>query len=215
MNKAELQTPLRCRLWSPAAGVAIGGGACLAWPRTSMIVLSASSVIGPPPGPAPGPRLVELAGMAEDERAQEVPHRGRRQDLVAKHRAGRAAAQRVQVVDAVTAGQDAVDDGEDLGARVDGAGPDQADQLVGGLGDPEPVGQDGGQQQPRAGDRMVIVERDFEVVKVLSGADAGIERCLYGLRLRTSDTNIPVAQRPFHVRITPPRAPHRWTVAER
>jgi len=133
-------------------------------------------------GPRAGEDLlgeaVELAGVAEGERAQERPDGGRRQDAVAEHGAGGPAAQHVHVVDAVPAGEHGVDQGEQLGAGVGGAWPRQADVGVGRLADAEPVGQGGGQQQPGAGNGMAVVEADVELVKVWGGVawDAGIEK---------------------------------------
>jgi hypothetical protein len=41
----------------------------------------------------------------------------------------------------------------------------KVDQLVGGLLQPEPLGQGGGQQQPRVGDRVLVIEHDIDMVK--------------------------------------------------
>jgi hypothetical protein len=40
----------------------------------------------------------------------------------------------------------------------------QIDQRIGGLLDPEPLGQGGSQQQARVGDRLGVVEADVELV---------------------------------------------------
>ena len=60
---------------------------------------------------------------------------------MAQHASGGPAAQHVQVVDAVAAGEHGVDHGQQLGAGVGAGRAAQADQLVGGLLDAEPLGQ--------------------------------------------------------------------------
>jgi hypothetical protein len=40
----------------------------------------------------------------------------------------------------------------------------EVDQLVGGLLDPEPLGQGRGQQRPRVGDRALVIERHPDLV---------------------------------------------------
>jgi hypothetical protein len=76
--------------------------------------------------------------VAEGERAQEGPDGGGGHDPVAQDRPSGPAAQHVDVVDAVAAGQHAVHQRQQLGARVGRAGPGQAEQLVSGEGDVEP-----------------------------------------------------------------------------
>jgi hypothetical protein len=87
--------------------------------------------------------LVELAGVAEGERAQERPDRGRCQDAVAEHACGGATAQHVHIVDAVATDEHAVDQGQQLGAGVGAGRAAQVDQLVGGRLDAEPLSQGG------------------------------------------------------------------------
>ena len=77
---------------------------------------------------------------------------------------GSAAARHVEVVDAVAAAEHAVDHGQQLGAACAGRAA-QADQLVGGRLDAEPLGQGGGQQQPGVGHGMVVIEADLELVQ--------------------------------------------------
>jgi hypothetical protein len=89
---------------------------------------------------------------------------------MAEHLAGGAAAQQVGVVDAVGTRQHRVDQGQQLAARVGGAGPiAQVDHRIGGLLDPEPLGQRGRQQQARVGDGVGVVEGDVELVEGVGG----------------------------------------------
>jgi hypothetical protein len=120
--------------------------------------------------PCPGQQLagdpVELADVAEGERAQPGPDRGRRHHAVTQHALGRPGAQQLGVVDAVTAGEHGVDQGEQLASRTGRARPvTQIDQLVGDLLDPQPLGQGRGQQQPGVGDRPGVVEGDLDLVQ--------------------------------------------------
>jgi hypothetical protein len=41
----------------------------------------------------------------------------------------------------------------------------EIDQLVGGPLDPQPLGQGGSQQQPGRGDRVLVIERDLDLVQ--------------------------------------------------
>jgi hypothetical protein len=80
---------------------------------------------------------------------------------VAQHLAGGAAAQQVGVVDAVPTRQHRVDQGQQLAAGpVRASPPAQVDQRIGGLLDPEPLGQGGSQQQASVGDGVGVVEAD-------------------------------------------------------
>jgi hypothetical protein len=84
---------------------------------------------------------------------------------VAKHAARRARTQDLDVVDAVAAGEQAVYQRQDLRAGVSGAGSvAEVDQLVGGLLQPEPLGQCCGQQQPCVGDGVLVIEDDIDMV---------------------------------------------------
>jgi hypothetical protein len=141
--------------------------------------------------------LVELAGVAEGEGAQERADRGRRHDPVAQHAGGGPAAQQVGVVDAVATGDHGMHHGQQLGARVGRAQPvTEVDELVGGLADPQPFRQGGREQQPGAGDRVAIVEGDPEVVKGWGGVGCWHRKgALLGMRTRSSDNRILAAQR--------------------
>jgi hypothetical protein len=58
-----------------------------------------------------------------------------------------------------------VDQGEQLAPRVGRARPvSQIDHLVGDLLDPQPLGQGCRQQQPGAGDGVLVVEGDIDLV---------------------------------------------------
>jgi hypothetical protein len=59
-----------------------------------------------------------------------------------------------------------MDQGEQLAPGAGRARPlPKIDQLVGGLLDPQPLRQRGGQQQPGASDRMHVVEGDIDLVQ--------------------------------------------------
>jgi hypothetical protein len=90
---------------------------------------------------------------------------------MAEHPAGGATAQQVGVVDAVPTRQHRVDQGQQLAAWPVRASPlAQIDQRIGGLLDPEPLGQGGGQQQARVGDGMGVIEGDVELVQGVEGS---------------------------------------------
>jgi hypothetical protein len=77
---------------------------------------------------------------------------------VTEHGGGLCAAQQLAVVDTVPTRQHRVDQGQQLAARVRRAGPlAKVDQRIGGLLEPEPLGQGGGQQQARVGDGVGVV----------------------------------------------------------
>jgi hypothetical protein len=85
---------------------------------------------------------------------------------VTEHPRGRPDAQHLDVVDAVPTGEQAMHHRQDLAARPGGTGPfAEVDQLVGGLLDPQPVGQGGGQQQPGVGDQALVIERRIDLVQ--------------------------------------------------
>jgi hypothetical protein len=83
-----------------------------------------------------------------------------------QHAGGLPTAQQFHVVDAVGAGDHGVHQGSQLAARAGRARPvAEIHQLVGGLLDPQPLGQRGGQQQPGRGDRVLVVEGDLDLVQ--------------------------------------------------
>ena len=83
---------------------------------------------------------------------------------MAKHRVGGSAAQQLHVVDALPAGDHGVDDGEQLAPRVGRARLVlHVDELVGGLFDPQPLGQGGGQQQASMRHGPLIIEGDVDL----------------------------------------------------
>ena len=160
--------------------------------------------------------LVELAGVAEGEGAQERADRGRRHDPVAQHAGGGPAAQQVGVVDAVATGDHGMHHGQQLGARVGRARPvAEVDELVGGLADPQPFRQGGRaaaaqRWRPRAGRRR----------RPGGGQGLGWRGMLASKRCPPRHAETVVRQPysrssegPFHARISSPRIPHRWIEA--
>jgi hypothetical protein len=124
--------------------------------------------------PGPGERVfgdpVELADMAEGERAQERPQRTGRHHPVAEHGCGGPGAQHVGVVDAVAAGHQRMHQGQQLAAGPVCTGPlTKVDQLVDHLLDAQAVGQRSWQQQPGVGDRVVVIEGHAEGVGAVGG----------------------------------------------
>ena len=90
---------------------------------------------------------------------------------MAEHAGGLSAAQQVGVVDAVPTRQQRVDQGQQLAAGPVRASPlAQIDHLIGGLLDPEPLGQGGRQQQARVGDGVGVVEAAVELVQGVGGS---------------------------------------------
>jgi hypothetical protein len=109
--------------------------------------------------------LVELAGRAPGERAQEGAQRGRRGDPVAEHLTGCAGAQPVGVTDPLPTGQGRVDKRHGLIAGVGRARrAAQVDVLVDQLPEHEPLGQGGGQDETGVGDGVVVVEADRDLI---------------------------------------------------
>jgi hypothetical protein len=109
--------------------------------------------------------VVELAGRAPGERAQEGAQRGRRGDPVAKHLAGGSGPQPVGTLDPLPTGQGRVDQRHRLVAGVGGARrTTQIDMLVDQLPEHEPLGQGGGQDETGVGDPVVVVEADLDRV---------------------------------------------------
>jgi hypothetical protein len=112
--------------------------------------------------------VVELAGRAPGERAQERAQRGRRGNPVAQDLAGRTGAQPVGVTDPLAAGQGRVDQGHSLVAHVGGPWrPAEVDTLIEQLTEHEPLGQAGGKDQAGVGDRMVVFEGDGDLVRAV------------------------------------------------
>jgi len=169
-------------------------------------------------GPRPAKELfgepVQLAGVAEGERAQERADRRWRQDPVAQHRGGGPTAQHVDIVDAVPTGEDPMHQGQQLGAGVGGTWPlAEVDELVGGLLDPQPLGQGGGQQQPRSGDRVGVVEGDVELVEGVGGLHRE-SALLIGDHGSSSRRHSPRSEGLSHNRISTISLPQRCTQAE-
>ena len=109
---------------------------------------------------------VELTHVPVGEAAQERPDRGGGQHPVPEHAAGCPGAQHLDVVDAVPTSDQAVHQREDLGTGMAGTGPvAEVDQFVRGPLQAEPLGQSRRQQQPGACDRVIVVERDIDMVK--------------------------------------------------
>jgi hypothetical protein len=139
------------------------------------MVESTSTVSGPSPGPArrrPRPaedlagHLVELADVPEGKRPQERAHGGGGHHPVAEDAGGRPAAQQLHVVDAVATSDQGMHQREQLAPGLGRAGAvAEVDELVGGLLDPQPLGQGGGQQQASMGDGPRIVEGDIDLVQ--------------------------------------------------
>jgi hypothetical protein len=120
----------------------------------------------PGPGEDLAGHLVELADVAEREATQPGPNGGGRHQPVPEHAGGRPAAQQLHVVDAVPANDYGVDHGEQLAAWAGRTrSVAEVDQLVGGLLDSQPLSERGGQQQPGRGDRVLVVERDIDLVQ--------------------------------------------------
>jgi hypothetical protein len=67
-----------------------------------------------------------------------------------------------------------VDQGQQLAAWPVRASPlAQIDQPIGGLLDPQPLGQGGSQQQAGVGDGVGVVEADVELVQGVEGSHSG------------------------------------------
>jgi hypothetical protein len=89
---------------------------------------------------------------------------------VAEHPAGGAAAQHVGVVDAAPR-QHRMDQGQQRAAGPVRVRPlAQVDQRIGGLLDPQPLGQGGRQRQAGVGDGVGVVEAGVELVQVWEDA---------------------------------------------
>jgi hypothetical protein len=90
---------------------------------------------------------------------------------MAQHAGGLSAAQQVGVVDAVPTREQRVDQGQQLAAGPVRARPlAQIDQRIGGLLDPQPLGQGGRQQQAGVGDGVGVVEAGVELVQGVGGS---------------------------------------------
>jgi hypothetical protein len=134
---------------------------------------------------------------------------------VAEHAGGRPGAQHLDVVDAVATGEQAVHHRQDLAARSGGTGPlAEVDQLVGGLLDPEPVSERGGQQQARIGDHALVIERDMDLVQ---HDRRGSHRRVPPAQAEWLGSQPPSSQarRPFSQSRPPNQRPRRWIEAQR
>ena len=123
-------------------------------------------VAGSRPGrPCAGEQLaadaVELADVAPAEAAQERAQGGRRLDRATQHARRPAGAQRIGVVDAVTARERRGDEGQQLVAGVRPARRvTEVDAAVGELLQTEMLGERGREQQARVVHEAVVVEGD-------------------------------------------------------
>jgi hypothetical protein len=192
------------RVIAKGPGVAVGGAALVV-----AVDLADGGVhvdghrLGPRSG-ASGPRpgkdllggLVELADVAEGERAQERAQGRWRQDSVAQHLSGLGGAEHVGVVDAVTAGHHRMDQGQHLAARpMPARAVAEVNQSVDDVLDSQPLGQRGGQHQPGVGDRVVVVEPNHQAVETVGGWHRE-SALLIGINGRLSNAILP-AQRAF------------------
>ena len=110
--------------------------------------------------------LVELAGVAPCEAAQERPQRRGGEYGVAENGLGRPRPQRVGVVDRVAAGQRGVDEGHRLVADVGvPGGVAQVDVLLEQLPQAHVLGERGRQHQPGVGYRVGIVEGHGDAIE--------------------------------------------------
>ena len=85
---------------------------------------------------------------------------------MAQHALGRPTAQRLDVLDAVAARDQRMDQGEQLaaGSRRARTVP-EVPELVANPFNPQPFGQRGGQQQPGVRDRAFDIERDIYAIE--------------------------------------------------
>ena len=105
--------------------------------------------------------------MAPAEAAQEGPEGGRRLDRATQHARRPAGAQRIGVVDAVTARERRGDQGQQLVAGV--RPPRRVTEVEVGVRqftEAEPAGERGGEQQARLVHEAVVVEGDVYPVRV-------------------------------------------------
>ena len=125
-----------------------------------------------------------------------------------KHAGGRPGAQHLDIVDAVPAGDQAVHQREELAAWAGRAGAvTEVDQLVGGLLQAEPLGERGGQQQPRVGDRALVIEGGVDLVQHDVGGSHRKGALLIRVDRRLSNVILP-AQRALFL-ITQSSTDHR------
>ena len=126
-----------------------------------------------PSRPGPGQQLaahpVQLADMAPPEAAQEGAQGGWRLDQAVENTGRPTGSQRIGVVDAVAASQRGGDQRHYL---VAGVGParriTQVQALLYQLGKTEVQGQGGWEEQAGIGHQAVIIEGDFDAVRVIA-----------------------------------------------
>jgi len=120
----------------------------------------------------------ELTGMAPTEGAQEGSDRRGRRHPLAEHGGGGAGAQGIHVVDAVATGQGAHDQGQALVGHVGATRRrTEIDVALEQLGQTQPPGQGGRQQQAGVGDQARVVEgRALDGKGVGSGHRTGVLR---------------------------------------
>ena len=111
---------------------------------------------------------IQLPRVAPSETPQERAQRGWRLHHTAQHLLGLASAQRVGVVNAVTAGQRRCHQRQHLVSRVGTTWRiSQVNVAVHQLSQPQMMGQGDGQKQPSIGHQSVIVEGNVDAVGAL------------------------------------------------
>ena len=166
------------RVIAPRTGVAVVAGALLGQSvglaDGGVQVDGQGPVAGSGPSrPGPGQQLaahpVQLADMAPPEAAQEGAQGGGRLSRETENAGGPAGAQRIGVVDAVATSQRGGDQRHYL---VAGVGParriTQVQALLYQLGKTEVQGQGGWEEQAGIGHQAVIIEGDFDAVRVIA-----------------------------------------------
>ena len=110
---------------------------------------------------------IQLADVAPPEAAQERPQGGWRLDHTAQNPGRPAGAQRVGVVDAVTASQRRGHQGHNLVSRVRPARRiSEVNVTVDEFTQTQVLGEGDRKEQPRIGHQAVVVERDLDAVGV-------------------------------------------------
>lgn len=107
---------------------------------------------------------VELAGVAEPERAQERPDRRQCNDPMPRHRTCRPGSQCVDVLDAVPASQERVDQGEALAIRIRTRAARNCDVLTQQRPEPESLSERGRDQQPGIGHAVGVIGYHLDAV---------------------------------------------------
>jgi len=146
----------------------------------------------------PGPRqqlpaeTIELADVPESEAPEERSQRGRRHHLVAQDPLRRTRPQHIAVVDALGAGDNGMNQREDLapGNSVSW-NVTEVDHLIGQVEGPEPVGQRGDQGQPRTGHRPVIVEGHCKTSRTMRFCVHRKDAFLFWLDVDFSESHLP------------------------